>query len=102
MKEKKPKLTREELSRVRAEAARKGIAARKAVGYKGVGRKKGWTKDPTLKAIPPRSLTVREPDYQVFRKFAFKKEVPIVEGMHKIAASILRNHPDLKPESWVD
>ena len=102
MKQKKPKLTREELSRVRAEAARKGAAARRAVGYKGVGRKKGWTKDPALKAIPPRSLTVRDPDYQVFRKFAFKKEVPIVEGMHKIAASLLRNHPDIKPENWVD
>lgn len=98
----KQKLTREELSRVRAEAARKGVEARKAVGYKGVGRKKGWTKDPALKAIPPRSLTVREPDYQVFRKFAFKKEVPIVEGMHRIAASVLRNYPELKPESWVD
>lgn len=98
----KQKLTREELSRVRAEAARKGIEARRAVGYKGVGRKKGWTKDPSLKAIPPRSLTVRDHDYQVFRKFAFKKEVPIVEGMHKIAASLLRNHPDIKPENWID
>ena len=102
MKEKKPKRTKEELSRIRAEAARKGIAARKAAGYKNVGRKKGWTKDPTLKAIPPRSLTVREPDYQVFRKYAFQKEIAIAEAMHRLATSLLKNHPDLKPEGWVD
>ena len=102
MKTPKPKKTKEELSAIRAAAGAKGAAALRASGNFRGGRKKGWTKDPTLKAIPPRSLTVREPDYQVFRKFAFKKEVPIVEGMHKIAASILRNHPELKPENWVD
>lgn len=100
--EPKNKLTREELSKIRAEAARKGIEARKAKGYKGVGRKKGWTKDPALKAIPARTLTVREPDYQVIRRFAFTKEVPIVEAMHKLATSILKNYPDLKPEGWID
>lgn len=102
MKTPKPKKTKEELSAIRAAAGAKGAAALRASGNFRGGRKKGWTKDPTLKAIPPRSLTVREPDYQVFRKFAFKKEVPIVEGMHKIAASILRNHPELKPEDWID
>lgn len=102
MKEKKPKLTKEELSAIRAKAGAKGAEAlRKSGNFKG-GRKKGWTKDPALKAIPPRSLTVRDPDYQVFRKFAFAKEVPIVEAMHKIAASILKNYPDLKPEGWID
>lgn len=102
MKEKKPKKSKEELSAIRAAAGAKGAAALKASGNFRGGRKKGWTKDPALKAIPPRSLTVRDHDYQVFRKYAFKKEVPIVEGMHKIAASLLRNHPDIKPENWID
>ena len=99
---KKEKLTREQLSRVRSENAKKGAETRKRLGLCHGGRPKGSTKDPTLTAIPPRSLTIREPDYQVFRKFAFKKEIAIAEAMHRIASSLLKNHPDLKPEGWID
>ena len=99
---KKAKLTREQLSLVRSENAKRGAETRKRLGLCCGGRPKGSTKDPTLKAIPPRSLTIREPDYNVFRKFAYQKEIPIAEAMHRVAASLLKNHPDLKPENWVD
>ena len=89
----KKKLTKEELSRIRSEAARKGIAKRKAVGYAGVGRKKGWTKDPALKAIPARTLTVREPDYKGYVKLAGVKGCPIVEFMHIVADSLKAKNP---------
>lgn len=102
MKAKKEKLTREELSRVRSENAKRGAETRKRLGLCRGGRPKGSTKDPSLKSIPPRSLTIREPDYHVFRKFAYQKEIPIAEAMHRVAASLLKNHPDLKPENWVD
>lgn len=89
----KPKPTREELSRIRSEAAKKGLAARKKAGYANVGRKKGWTKDPALKAIPARTLTVREPDYQVVVKMANAMNLPIVEFMHRAAEKWKANNP---------
>lgn len=91
----KPRLTPEELSRKRSEAARKGLAARKAAGYANVGRKKGWTKDPSLKAIPARTLTVREPDYQVVVKMANAMNLPIVEFIHRAAEKWKRGNPHI-------
>lgn len=91
----KPKKTREELSRIRSEAAKKGIAARKAVGYAGVGRKKGWTKDPSLKGVPHRTMTIREPDYVVFSKCAHAAGVPMVEFMHMNAEGLKRRNPQI-------
>ena len=52
--------------------------------------------------VPTRSLTVREPDYLVFRKYAFVNNITIADATHRLAKSLLKNHPDLKPESWVD
>lgn len=92
MKEKK-KLTPEELSRIRSEAGKKGGAKRKLMGYAGVGRKKGWTKDPALKAIPSRTVTVREPDYQVFVRLAGAANKPIVEFMHNVAEGLKKRNP---------
>lgn len=66
------------------------------------GRPAGSVKDPSAKAIPTRSLSIREPDYQVIRKFAFGKNVTIAEATHMLASALLKNHPDLKPEGWVD
>ena len=66
------------------------------------GRPAGSTIDPAKKAVPTRSLSVREPDYQVFRKYAFVNNITISEAIHRLARSLLRNHPDLKPEGWVD
>lgn len=55
-----------------------------------------------MKVVPTRSLTVREPDYLVFRKYAFVNNITIAEATHRLAKSLLKNHPDLKPETWVD
>ena len=66
------------------------------------GRPAGTSKDPTKRAVPTRSLTIRDPDYHVFRKYAFKSDIQIAEAMHRLARSLLKNHPDLKPENWVD
>ena len=49
------------------------------------GRPKGWTKDPALKATPSRTITVRQPDYEVFVKCAHINGVSLVEFMHQNA-----------------
>ena len=66
------------------------------------GRPAGSKTNPELKAVPTRSLTVREPDYQVFRKYAFVNNIQIAETMHRLARSLLKNHPELKPQDWVN
>ena len=95
MKQIKPKKTKEELSRIRSEAAKKGIAARKAVGYAGVGRKKGWTKDPSLKGVQHRTMSVREPDYNVFVRCANAADKPLVEFMHMNAEGLKKRNPQI-------
>lgn len=84
-----------ELSAARSRAA-------KSRKHNNGGRPVGSRNNPERKAVPTRSLTVREPDYQVFRKYAFNKEITISETIHRLAASLLKNHPELKPESWVE
>ena len=93
---KQPKKTKEEISRLRSEAARKGIAARKAVGYAGVGRKR---KDPSLRSVPNRTMSVREPDYNVFVRCANAANVPLVEFMHMNAEGLKRRNPQLFGEN---
>ena len=93
---KKDKLTREELSRVRSEAAKKGIAARKAVGYANVGRKKGTPAAPSSAvAEPNRTMSVRAPDYRVFVRCASAAGVPLVEFMHMNAEGLKRRNPGI-------
>lgn len=86
---------RARISRIRSEAGKKGGINRKKLGYAGVGRKKGWTKDPSLKSIPSRTITVREPDYQVFVKLAANDKCPIVEFMHKVANKLRELNPHI-------
>ena len=73
-------------------AGKKGADKRRAVGYANVGRK---PMDPALKAIPAKTLTVREPDYQVYVKCAFAANVPIVEFMHLNAEALKKRNPQL-------
>ena len=87
--------SKEELSALRSKLGKEGGAKRKAMGYKGVGRKKGWTKDPSLKAIPAKTLTVRQPDYEVIVKCAFAANVPQVEFLHRWAESLKVKNPQL-------
>ena len=95
----KPKPTKEEISRKRSEAAKKGIAARQAVGYKNVGRKKGWRKDPSLKAVPNRTMSVREPDYKIFVRCANATDLPLVEFMHLNAEGLKKRNPQIFGEN---
>lgn len=85
----------EELSALRSKLGKQGGAKRKEMGYKGVGRKKGWTKDPSTKAIPARTLTVREPDYAVIVKCASFAQKPIVEFMHLVAEGLKKRNPQI-------
>jgi len=82
-------------------SAARSLAARSRKHNRG-GRPAGSQKDPSMKVVPTRSLTVREPDYLVFRKYAFVNNITIAEATHRLAKSLLKNHPDLKPETWVD
>lgn len=66
------------------------------------GRPAGSRTNPDLLAVPTRSLSIREPDYNVFRKYAFLNNLTIAEAIHRLARSLLKNHPELKPEGWVD
>jgi hypothetical protein len=95
MRKQKPKRTPEELSRIRSEAARKGIEKRKAVGYANVGRKKGWTKDPSLKGVQTCTMSIRKPDYDVFVRCANAADKPIVSFMHDVADSLKARNPAL-------
>ncbi|MBO7688644.1 MAG: hypothetical protein J6V72_19860 [Kiritimatiellae bacterium] len=80
--------TAAELSAFRSELA-KNRKIRKG------GRPKGWTKDPALKATPSRTITVRQPDYEVFVKCAFAANVPQVEFLHMLAESLKEKNPQL-------
>ena len=91
--------SKEELSALRSRLGKEGGAKRKAMGYKGVGRKKGWTKDPSLKAIPARTLTVRDPDYAVIVKCASCAQKPIVEFMHMVAEGLKKRNPQIFGEN---
>ena len=99
----KRKKTREELSKIRSEAAKKGAEKRRAVGYKGVGRKKGWTKDPSLNGIPTRSMYLREPDYKIFSKLAGHADKALVDFMHSVAEGLkARNSQYFKDDGSAD
>lgn len=86
VKRKRARLSHEEISRIRSESGRKGGLAK---GY-GHG------------SIPVRQMSVRHFDHAVFANFAHKKSISIAEAMHKLAATLIRNQPDLKPKSWMD
>ena len=96
--------SKEELSTLRSELGKKGAQGlRKSGNFRG-GRKKGWTKDPAKKAIPSRTLTVRQPDYEVFVKCAFAANVPQVEFLHLVADGLKAKNPQLfaKPQQPVN
>ena len=64
------------------------------------GRPRGWTKDPELKAVPSRTMTVRQPDYEVFVRCANAADKPIVAFVHDVAESLKEKNPTLfKPEA---
>lgn len=95
MKKDKPKLTKEELSRIRSEAGKKGAKSTRERGHFKGGRPKGSPNKNPLIGLPSKSLTVREPDYQVFVKCAFAANVPLVEFMHLNAEGLKKRNPQI-------
>lgn len=95
----KPKLTKEELSRIRSEAGKKGAKSTRERGHFRGGRPKGSpNKNPALGGAS-KTMTVREPDYRVFVKCAFADNVPLVQFMHKNAEGLKARNPHLFSES---
>ena len=81
----KPKLSREELSRIRSEAGRAG-------GKKRHENAKG--------RFPTRTMTVREPDYNVISAVAEIRQCSLAEAVHRFCVGWLKNHPDKAPQGW--
>ena len=68
------------------------------------GRPKGAPNKNPVPRVPSRTLTVRQPDYEVFVKCAsihkeddkaIKNGVPIVEFMHLLAESLKKKNPNI-------
>ena len=84
--EEKKKLTREELSRVRSAAGRKG--GRKA-GY-GHGR------------APTKTMMVRLPDYNILSAYADLRGFSLAEGIHRLCVGLTKKYDELKKFAPVD
>lgn len=95
MKSQKPRLTQEELSRIRAEAGRRGAQVTRERGHFRGGRPKGSPNANPLIGVPSRTLTVRQPDYDVFVRCANAADEPIVSFMHDVAESLKKKNPAL-------
>lgn len=78
-KEKKEKLTKEELSRVRSIAGRKG------------GRKSGYGKG----RAPTKTVTVRKADYDILVAYADLRQFPIAEGIHRLCVGLTKKYSEL-------
>lgn len=90
--------TEEERRKAKSEAGKKGAASRIARGNNKGGRPKGSTNKNPRATIPPKTLTVREDDYQVIVKCAFAANKPIVEFMHILAEHLKAKNPKLFSE----
>lgn len=66
------------------------------------GRPAGSQKDPSQRAVPTRSLCIREPDYQALRKYAFLGEMTIAEAVHRVVKPLVEGRPELRPAGWVE
>lgn len=59
------------------------------------GRPKGSPNKNPVPRVPSRTLTVRQPDYEVIVKCAFAANVPQVEFLHIWAESLKAKNPHL-------
>ena len=94
--------TEEERRLAKSAAGKRGAAARIAAGHNRGGRPKGSPNKNALPRVPSRTLTVRQPDYEVIVKCAFAANVPQVEFLHLWAESLKSKNqhlfsPDAKP-----
>lgn len=83
---KRAKLSPEELSRVRAEAGRKG-GSRSGHGTGGT---------------PTQQMCIRKMDHEVLRGYVKLKKISMAESVHRICKSLLAKYPNLKTELWRD
>ncbi len=93
---KKPKLTAEELSRIRSAAGKRGAdALRKSGKYKG-GRPKG-VKNGTPSGIEneTRSVSIRKDAHATFQKCAFAAGRSLIDFMSLVAEAIKKKNPQL-------
>jgi hypothetical protein len=94
--------TEEERRLAKSMAGKKGAASRIARGNNKGGRPKGSLNKNPSSRIPTRTLTVRQPDYEVFVKCAYASNVSQVEFLHTIAEKLKQKNPHLfepnKPE----
>lgn len=94
--------SKEELSALRSQLGKKGAQSLlKSKNFRG-GRPKGSPNKNPVPRVPSRTLTVRQPDYEVFVKCASchnkdernaKPGVPIVEFMHVLAEHLKAKNP---------
>ena len=81
-------------------AGKKGAAALKASGNFRGGRPKGSPNKNAVPRVPTKTLTIREPDSNVFSRLAHVEGVPQVEFLHIIAEALKRKNPNVfKSES---
>lgn len=92
---KKKYATEEERRLAKSEAGKRGAAARIAAGHNRGGRPKGSPNKNPVPRVPSRTLTVRQPDYEVIVKCAFAANVPQVEFLHLWAESLKEKNPHL-------
>ena len=85
---KKKYATDEERRKALSAAGKAGVEKRIALGHNFGGRKKNSPNRNPKYAIPTRTLTVREPDYNVFVKGASDKNSSIIDFMHDVAERI--------------
>ena len=95
MKKDKPRLTREELSRIRSEAGKKGAKSTRERGHFRGGRPKGSPNKNPIIGQASKTLTVREPDYAVIVRCASVAQKPIVEFMHIVAEGLKKRNPQI-------
>ena len=92
----KTRLTREELSRIRAEAGRKGAASTIARGHSRGGRPKGATnKTPSGIESETRSVMVLAVSHGVFQKCANAAGRSMIDFMSVVADGLKRRNPQL-------
>jgi hypothetical protein len=96
----KPKLTKEELSKVRREAWKKGQAIREATGRLG-GRPKGTSgegyhrNDNIAVGEQRETITVLKSSADTFRRFAAAKDKTLIAAVKIVTDNLWRNHPEI-------
>lgn len=84
--EKKPKLTRDELSAIRSAAGRKGGLARK--------------RNEKVERV---QMQVKRIDRDVLMRYASKKGMAMTDAFHFLMRVVIQNNPDVeKPDGWFD